>query len=294
MRNFFLLTLLFVNSLNKPAFAEDLINKSKTSTVTDEGYKLGVMDKMANMITNMNSEKSNNTPANQDLPPTTNNNFDTFYSGKHQKIEIPTGTVSSSSGKLGEGKSKNKRELNDAYNNFQNGNIEAALQYYKKAYNIDPKNIDAIFGIATSYQMLGQNDEATKKYMELLEIEPDYYSAKNNLIILISGNSVDKAISELKKIDEKYPNNAFVLAQIGTIYSFLDKNNDAIFFLGKAIEIEPSNPIYSYNMAITLDKIEKYKDAYIYYEHTIDLITPSTLLDKASIFNRMSYIRHKS
>lgn len=181
--------------------------------------------------------------------------------------------------------------LNDAYDAYKAENIEVALTYYKKAVAIDSKNIDGLFGLGSCYQLLGQTDEALKAYVQVLEIDPDYYPAKNNMIILISGNSVEKAISELLKINDKHPNNAFVLAQIGTMYSYVEKYTEAIFYLGKAIENEPSNPFYSYNMAVTFDQMKKYKDAYNYYDHTLSLITSSTLLDKNVIYDRMTYLK---
>jgi tetratricopeptide (TPR) repeat protein len=207
---------------------------------------------------------------------------------KSKKIALPAGSViankSASASSL-------ETSLNDAYTAYKDQNIEASLEMYKKANSLDPKNIDALFGMGVCYQLLGQSDEATSMYIKILEIKPDDEAAKNNLLILVSGNSVQSAIKELKKMNEKKPNNPFILAQLGTMYSYINEHNDAIFYLGKAIENEPSNPFYTYNMAITFDQMKRSKEAYTYYNHTLSLISSSTLLDKNVIQERMRYIK---
>jgi len=207
---------------------------------------------------------------------------------RYKKIAIPSGSVSASKSSSA---SSLEVSLNDAYTAYKDQNIEAALEMYKKSNAIDAKNIDALFGMGACYQLLGQSDEATAIYMKILEIKPDHEAAKNNLLILISGNSVQGAIKELKKMNDKKPNNPFILAQLGTMYSYIGEYNDAIFYLGKAIENEPSNPFYTYNMAITFDQMKKTKEAYTYYGHTLSLISSSTLLDKNVIQERMRYIK---
>ena len=212
---------------------------------------------------------------------------------KRVKVDIPQGAVTLEAGKVPKNGASADFFVDYAYRAFISGNVEAALMYYKSALEKDPKNEHAMFGVGASYQFLGQNDEAIKAYTELLNIDGNHLQASNNLMVLISGNSPKDAIKELQKISKSHPNNAFILAQIGTIHASLDENDDAILNLGKAVEIDPSNPLYTYNMAIILDKLKKYHDAYTYYKHTLELIIPSTPLDKEAIKDRMMYIRYK-
>ncbi|QED23339.1 tetratricopeptide repeat protein [Candidatus Deianiraea vastatrix] len=292
--------------ISSTAFAEDVSQEAKKN---DAIAKEKIADIVGSAISSNANQKQDQTNVGGELNEKVQNKVDSndpkelfkeidarknqneFQSKKRSRANLPSGTVLDNTK---EKASILKRILDDAYNSLNTGNIEAALEYYKEASVKSQKNIDALFGIATCYQLLGQNDEATKRYMDVLNVDSEYYPAKNNVITLISAKSPKDAISELKKINEKYPNNAFILAQIGTIYSFMDEYDDAIFYLGKSIEIEPSNALYVYNMAITMDKIGKYKDAYLYYEQTLATMSSNTLLEKKPIVKRMEYIRNKS
>ncbi len=254
---------------------------SKQETANVESLK----EKMAAMLGTDQGVEVSKRKVDSDI---SQENSDRGFLPRAQKVVLPKNAVSATT------LAKNsplRAALNDAYDAYKNENVEVALTYYKKANQLDDKNIDALFGLGASYQLLGQSDDAIKAYVKVLEIDPDYYPAKNNMIILISGNSAERAIKELMKINEKHPNNAFVLAQIGTLFSYSEKYNDAIFYLGKAIENEPSNPFYAYNMAVTFDQMKKYKEAYNYYDHSLSLITSSTLLDKNVIYERMTFLR---
>ncbi len=241
--------------------------------------------KMSTMLNTSDTKKTLTDPL--------DNMIDVNAVERQKRIAIPEGTVKATTG-LNRATTTSEKLIGKGFASFHNGSIETALFYYKKAVDIEPKNTEALFGAAVCYQMLGQNDDAIRAYMDILGIDSNSYQAKNNLIVLIAGKSLAGALDELIGINSKYPDNSFVLAQIGTMYSADSKYFEAMNYLGKAIQIDPSNPLYTYNMAITLDKMGKYNDAYRYYEHTLGLINPSIPLDKSVIFDRMTYIRHKS
>lgn len=276
--------LFFLILLSSKLYAID----EKSTTLDTDTVKEN-MAKMLSIETKNDSENKNYDKTEQ---------VDQYISSikKRQKIEIPKDTVKiESKDKFQSNGVMSSEDLLDfGYRAFTNGNIEAALHYYKGSYAKDKTNQDAIFGLATSYQLLGQNNDAIKTYMDLLALNPGHYQATNNLMILVSGNSIKEAIKELKRINEKYPNNPFIMGQIGTMHSYVDEYEDAVFYLGRAVEIDSTNIMYLYNMAITLDKMQKYKDAYIYYENVVDKLNPKIQIDKQAIRQRMAYIRYKS
>lgn len=244
-----------------------------------------LMQQMSSMLDGGNSDS--NSPLKKQG---SNVELDHFY--RHKKISIPSGTVSTANG-INKFNTSIDKMISFGFTNFNSGNIETSLYYYKQATITDPSHIEALFGTGVCYQMLGQADQAIKAYMSILAIEPESYPAKNNLIVLIAGKSVTGAIDELVLISQQYPHNAFILAQIGTLYSYNMQYKESIEYLGRAIQNDASNPLYTYNMAITLDKMGQHKDAYAYYEHTISLLGPSVPLDKSVIVDRMAYIKNK-
>lgn len=210
-----------------------------------------------------------------------------------RRVTIPAGAVKAIPKSETSKSASSEKIIQDAYDAFLTGNIEAALFYYQEAIKKHPENRDAMFGVAVCYQMLGQNDDAIREYTRILKDNPEDQQSINNLIVLISGMDPQRAINELGKMAIKNPNSSFIQAQIGTIQSSMKNYDKAILHLGNAIAIEPSNPVYAYNLAVTLDKMKKYCEAYEYYKHSSALITPQTPLEKDVILDRMRQIRYE-
>jgi tetratricopeptide (TPR) repeat protein len=109
------------------------------------------------------------------------------------KTDLPPGVSSSqSSDALGDaenptgrrqlpnpGRAKKDAEVGGFYLN--QGNYQGALERYQEAMAIDPTNVDAIFGLAQSQQMLNKNADAARNYQLYLDIVPNGPKAKQAL-----------------------------------------------------------------------------------------------------------------
>ena len=67
-----------------------------------------------------------------------------------------------------------------AYDALQAGQMESAIAYYKKVLELEPKNKDALFGLATTYHRGGQTEEARAAYMRLISMDREHWEAMNN------------------------------------------------------------------------------------------------------------------
>ena len=186
--------------------------------------------------------------------------------------------------------------LTNAYEAFNKNYIESALHYYKLAIKKDPGNKTALFGLASSYQMLRQNDDAIRVYLKLLELYPKDYNSFNNMIILVAGQSPESALMEFKRLDHITPHNPAILAQIGTLSGKLGNLEEAVKHLKKAVFLEPNNIIYLYNLAITLDKAGYGRDATVYYNNVMSKMgkEKGIEIDYDSVYKRYKFLKRHS
>lgn len=119
-------------------------------------------------------------------------------------------------------------------------NIEASLDFYKKAHALNPSDREILIKLATITQTY---------YPEAIDTAIDYYNK-----LLEFGLDLDKIYYELghlylKKEDKIYAATAFKLA----------------------VEINPENPYYNNSLAYAYVKAELYEDAIEYYQTAIKL-----------------------
>ena len=119
-------------------------------------------------------------------------------------------------------------------------NIDASLEYYKRAHELNPADREILIKLATVNQTYKPNDIA---------LTIDYYNA-----LLEFGEDLDKIYYEL-----------------GHLYlKKLDKIN-AVSAFKLATDLNPENPYYNNSLAYAYVKAELYDDAIEYYQKAIKL-----------------------
>ena len=118
--------------------------------------------------------------------------------------------------------------------------IDASVEFYKKAYELNPSDREVLIKLATINQTY---------YPENIDATIDYYNS-----LLEFGIDLDKIYYELghlylNKSDKIHAVTAFKLAQ----------------------ELNPENPYYNNSLAYSYIKAELYDDAIEYYQHAIKL-----------------------
>ena len=89
------------------------------------------------------------------------------------------------------------------------GNDKAAIQYFQKVIELDPRRSDAYFQLGVSYGELGEYQKAISFIDKAIELNPDksvYYYGRGR-VYLLSGDE-DKALTDLKKAAEMGSRNA--------------------------------------------------------------------------------------
>ncbi|MGE0755264.1 MAG: tetratricopeptide repeat protein, partial [Alphaproteobacteria bacterium] len=145
-------------------------------------------------------------------------------------------------------------ELEKAYNALVSGDSAAAKAIYMRILGYDPKNIDALFGLATLYHRARMLDDARPLYGKILAIEPDHREALNNFLVLLSDEAPQAALEQLEMLEKKSPSFSPIPAQMAVIYQKLGDMDSASKKMFKAVALAPDNLTYRYNLAVLLDQ----------------------------------------
>lgn len=168
-----------------------------------------------------------------------------------------------------------------ASNAFQSGDYLKAIAEYKK---INPPTADSYIGIAASYQSLKDNVQAIDYYKKAMELAPkndelpfyiasiyandnDFTNAKQYIEIALSKNSFNRQAKELQKyITDKEIEG--VLAKAVSLYE-QGNYNEAIEGFDKIIKMNSTNATVYYYRAMAFDALKNYPKAIEDYKSTL-------------------------
>ncbi len=243
----------------------NLAENKKLSPSTNQG--------LSNIANQMIKNKPNNNVGYIDISHDKNLDDDLIDSPnlkttKRSKAKIDIAVTDPS--EVDQGKSSHYSELDAANKALISGQVSAAIRLYKNLVNSNPKDVDALFGLASAYQRDGQKDKSTEIYNKILKSHPRHKEALNNFLALASEEAPEDALFQLQKLERINPNFSPVQAQIAMIYLRTNRLNQSEIYFRKALELSPDNLIYQYNLAITLDKQAKYSQAIPFYQKIVD------------------------
>ncbi len=127
------------------------------------------------------------------------------------------------------------------------GDHDLAVQEFHRALELDPRNSDALTGMALAYRNEGRNSEAEDAYKHSAALRPGDWTGPNLLgnFYEFIGRHQD-AIAQFKKGIELSPENSALYANLGAAYSGDPKMfTEAENALNKSIAISPMYQTYA-------------------------------------------------
>ena len=181
-----------------------------------------------------------------------------------------------------------ERPLEDAHTALQAGRFDEAQRTYEQVLRSDSRNTDALLGLATLAATRGQTDLAQTYYQRALESDPNDPTAQAGVIS--TRGQVDPGLSEsrLKSALAMQPESPALHFALGNLYSRQGRWSDAQQAFFNAYSVEPDNPDFLFNLAVSLDHLRQIRLATQYYQMALNAAaTRGAAFDRNLVRNRL-------
>ena len=148
---------------------------------------------------------------------------------------------------------------------FNRGDLEQAQLEYERAQKSDPRNTDALHGLAAIAVRQGRHEQADLLYRRIAEADPQDTVAVSALVNNRSQIDPGAAESRLKSLSAAQPDLAAPQFALGNLYARQGRWSEAQQAYFRAYNAEQDNPDILYNLAISLEHLRQNKLAAQYY-----------------------------
>ena len=159
----------------------------------------------------------------------------------------------------------------EGYEAFQAGDTQAAERAYRRVLRAQPRNRDAMLGLAAIAMTEGAFEEAAQIYLALLSLDPNDGVAQAAIISL--HDNVDPLASEtrIKNLLREAPEAAHLYFGLGNVFARQQRWAEAQQAFFDAYRLESDNADYAYNLAVSLDRLVQTSSALDFYRVALDL-----------------------
>jgi protein O-mannosyl-transferase len=155
---------------------------------------------------------------------------------------------------------------------YDEGHIEAAMEHYRKAIQINPKYWEALENLGVALVAQGRLDEAIRNHNKAIEINPNDPDARYNLgIALAAQGRLDEAIESYHKAIQIEPNYELAFYHLGTAFAGQGRWDEAIANFNRAIQINPSRAETFCHLGAALGQLGRNREAVVQYREALRL-----------------------
>ena len=159
--------------------------------------------------------------------------------------------------------------LQQAYAAYQSGNDDVAMMKYNQVLEIDPGNRNALLARAAINIQNDNSAQAIRDYQSLLLANPKDSLAMTSMISVANYSPVETE-SQLKLMIRDEPRSPYLNFALANSYGAQGRWQEAQAYYFTALENNPGDPNYAYNLAVSLEHISKPKVAISYYQRALD------------------------
>ncbi|HRD22541.1 MAG TPA: tetratricopeptide repeat protein [Candidatus Hydrothermia bacterium] len=170
---------------------------------------------------------------------------------------------------------------------------QKAVEFYNMALSLDPENVDAVYGLAKTYENLGEKEKADSVYKTAITKNPNSVSINYSYgLFLVELSRFDEAIPYLEKAYEigiedvdrlKEVLNAIVRASLQVGKTNKDYFNKAVHYSNILIELDSLNFVYYIDRGDAYAGLGRSNQALKDYDKSIELSggNPAAYIKKA-------------
>jgi len=178
------------------------------------------------------------------------------------------------------------------YAAYQAGDMERARSEYEQALRAEPGNRDALLGLAAVDTRAGRTASADAIYRRLLEADPRDPHAHAGLLAL-RAQEVDPVAAEsrLKGLIAAGSGESVLYFTLGNQYAQQGRWAEAQQAYGRAAAIDPENPDYAYNLAVSHEHLRQTQAALGQYRRALVLaLQRPANFDPAAVQSRVQQL----
>ncbi len=151
------------------------------------------------------------------------------------------------------------------------GDLAQARAAYLQALRANPRDRDALLGLAAIDTRMQDFASAEARYTRVLELDPRDAYAHASLLALRGQADPVQTESRLKNLIAQQPDATVLNFSLGNQYAAQQRWADAQQAYFAAMAGDPENPDYAYNLAVSLDHLRQPKLALEYYLRALSL-----------------------
>lgn len=241
--------------------------------------------------TQPNTQKSDEISA-EELPPTLSSVINSHPFIEHTPLEqLPVVIEQPISITKNNNEALASKNINLGYKYFETGNYQLAKQYYQKAIELAPNDTDTFLGLAAIALIENDTDTAIKFYTQALQLDPQNTTATSAISSIYNKRQNDE--STIKRNIAANPQNPWAYFNLGNYHMDMQNWSKALQAFSKANSIAPQTPDILFNIAISLDNLDRVTKAIDAYNMAIsaarlkpanfDAVTVQNYVDSLSL-----------
>ncbi|MCP5156787.1 MAG: tetratricopeptide repeat protein [Ectothiorhodospiraceae bacterium] len=159
----------------------------------------------------------------------------------------------------------------EGYEAFRAGDLATARSAYTRLLRREPRNRDAMLGLAAVAVGEGRPQEAAEIYARLLALDSRDPVAQAALISITDNLDPLAGESRVKELLRSYPDAAYLHFSLGNLMARQSRWAEAQQAYFDAHRLESENADYAYNLAVSLDRLSQPRAALQFYRRALDL-----------------------
>ena len=160
------------------------------------------------------------------------------------------------------------------FGGFQGEGVDRAVEHLQKAISLSPMDLSVHQGRLHVLLTSARYDQAIAALRESMQIHDradavDVWIAYSDYFFEF--HKYSEGVEFLKVVESEYPEDHRVIANIGAFLSLAERDDEALPYLRKAVDLQPSDPLNTWNLARHYDFIGDTENAQQFYERAIGL-----------------------
>ena len=181
-------------------------------------------------------------------------------------------------------------DVQAGFHAYANGDYGHAERLYRAALATDPNDGQALAGLAAVLQRTARADQSIPVYERMLVLDPLDVSASASLLAHAKSGAPADDETRVKLLIQRHPEAAALHFTMGLMMAKQSRWAEAHQAFLKANSLVPDNADYSYNVAVTAERLGRIEIARTYYEATLAMKDGSWLFDRQAVSRQLALL----